>query len=75
MKRFAVLIVLCALSLAVTVPGFAQPNNTASQNRAAQKAAKQQQKANKKYAKAQRKAEKKMLKTERKNTKLPPRHF
>lgn len=69
MKKLAVLLLLCVLSVSLSGSAFAKPRTrTYNGSRDARKANKKQQKAQKRYAKAQRKAQRKMLKTERKNS-------
>jgi hypothetical protein len=64
-KKLTLLLLVTLVSLACTVPTYAN-RGVNPEARAAQKRAKQQQKAMKKYVKAQKKALKKIQKQERK---------
>jgi uncharacterized protein HemX len=71
MKRVAALILLIVLSLAGSIPAFAQPENRSigENGREAKRASKQYQKAQKKAAKKQRKLMKKYQKQQRRAAK------
>jgi uncharacterized protein HemX len=71
MKRVAALILLIVLSLAGSIPVFAQPENRSigENGREAKRASKQYQKAQKKAAKKQRKLMKKYQKQQRRAAK------
>ena len=66
MKRIAAFMLLVALSVAGTIPAYAQRTSVEENARQSRKAAKRQQKASKKAAKKQRKAMKKSAKAQRK---------
>lgn len=70
MKRIAAFLLLAVVSVAWSVPVYAQPENRSigENGREARRAAKQQQKYAKKTAKRQRKAMKKYLKAQKKAT-------
>lgn len=69
MKRIAAFMLLVALSVAVTIPAYAQRTTVEENARQSQKANKKQQKASSKMAKQQRKAMKKSAKAQRKAVK------
>lgn len=69
MKQIAAFILLVALSVAGTIPAYAQRSTVDENARQSQKAAKRQQKASKKAAKQQRKAMKKYTKGQHKAVK------
>ncbi len=76
MKRIGAFLLLLALSVAWSVPEYAQRENISigENSREARKAAKQQQKISKKMAKKQRKAMKKYQKAQRKAAKQQRHH-
>lgn len=76
MKRIAVFVLLAALSVAATVPAYAQRENRSigENSREAKKAAKQQRKYVNKNAKRQRKAMKKAQKAQRRAAKNSQHH-
>ncbi len=76
MKRIAAFILLLALSVAWSMPVYAQRENRSigENSREAKKAAKQQQKYSKRQAKRQRKAAKKYQKAQRKAAKKQKHH-
>jgi hypothetical protein len=69
MKRIAAFMLLVVLSVAGTMPAYAQRTSVQENSRQSQKAAKKQQKASKKTAKQQRKAMKKYTRGQRKAVK------